>query len=270
MKLNLNTHRAGGITQIRRLSILLLACSCLLGLVSDAEAQGGVIRTGRFYRGTGSNPTFHSLVIPLDFEKGLTLDNTNGNVSNFYPVNPWTANYYHYDATNAASSTNLALRIVHKNPIVAFGERFGGTPLYLNQPYEFGIYAGDPDIYYDITVRLKVYARSNSAVLATFYIPIPDVFDTNQFPTIVNESFTTTTVMANYGLMTVLSDHPFQRWGNQVPGAVILRHTAISSVATNFFFVVEDSGYGAPNGAIALVKDGSNFDEWSKLYVMEF
>ena len=35
-------------------------------------------------------------------------------------------------------------RISFNNPIVAFGERVGGTPLYFSQPYNFGIYAGDP------------------------------------------------------------------------------------------------------------------------------
>jgi RHS repeat-associated protein len=244
-------------------------------IVSPASAtialleQSNYDRNQRYVRGTGSDPTLHSFVIPLDFQTGTRLDPIGGVATNFFPAVSW-GTFYHYDATNAAAQNYASNRIAFQNPMVAFGARFGGTPLYLNQAYEFGIYAGDPYIFYDTAVAIKVYARSNSAWLDTVYLPIPDVFDTGPYPTHVNESFTTITEMADYGLVTVLSEHPYQRWGNRLPGAVILRHTASTLAATNFFFVVEYSGYGADGGGLPLVINSSGFDAWSKLYVMEF
>jgi RHS repeat-associated protein len=248
----------------------IIAVVAFHSIVIAVDAQTNAARSERFIRGSGTDPTFQSFVIPLDFQKGVQLDNIGGFITNLYAVNPWFLNYYHYDATNPASATNLSLRIPFRNPIAAFGERLGGSPLYINQPYEFGLYAGYPgDQFYPNSVHIWVYARSNSALMTNVDISIPDVFDTGQFPLIVDESFTTTVTLTNYALQTILSSHPFQRWGTFLPEPVILRHTALSSVATNFFYVVEYAGY-TDFGGEPMVVNSINFDAWSKMYVMEF
>src|SRR6267154_3528924 len=118
----------------------------MLVLASNVYGQTNVARTGRFCRGTGTNTTYQSFVLPLDFQKGVALDNLNGNATNLFPTT--STNYvfgitrYHYDATKPTSSTNNALRIPYNNPIVAFGGRVGGSPLYFNQDYHFGAYSG--------------------------------------------------------------------------------------------------------------------------------
>jgi RHS repeat-associated protein len=104
--------------------------------------------SGRYWRGSGSDPTFWSQIIPLDYESGTVYSNLNGNGSTLYPglsSGTWSIQtLYHYNATNSLPQTNPANRIPFNNPVVAFGERTGGTPLYYGQPYNFGIYAGDP------------------------------------------------------------------------------------------------------------------------------
>ena len=100
---------------------------------------------GRYWRGSGNDPTFWSQVIPLEGETGTVYSNLNGNAYSLYGIGAWSApTYYHYNATNSLTQTNNANRIAYNNPIVAFGERVGGTPLYINQDYSFGVYAGDP------------------------------------------------------------------------------------------------------------------------------
>ena len=100
---------------------------------------------GRYWRGSGSDPTYWSIVVPLDYETGTIYDNVSGDCAALYPgLSSWTNSLlYHYNATNSLPQTNAANRIAFNNPIVAFGERVGGTPLYLNQDYRFGVYAGD-------------------------------------------------------------------------------------------------------------------------------
>jgi hypothetical protein len=120
----------------------------LLAFAFYGHAQTNVARSGRFIRGSGNDPAYHSFVVPLEFQKGIALDLIGGNVTNFYAPNPFNFTFYHYNATNPASSTNNAFRIPYRNPIVAFGNRVGGTPLYIGQPYDFGIYAGDPAPYF--------------------------------------------------------------------------------------------------------------------------
>src|SRR6266545_4864983 len=135
-------HRRFVVSRNRLIGLVLLSCGWLSGMVSDAEAQGGVVRTGRFYRGTGTNASFQSFVLPLDFQKGVALDDLNGNATNLFPGMSFGLTRYHYNATNPASSTNIGLRIPFNNPIVAFGSRVGGSPLYFDQEYRFGAYAG--------------------------------------------------------------------------------------------------------------------------------
>jgi hypothetical protein len=79
---------------------------------------------------------------------------------------------YHYNATNSLPQTNIANRIAFNNPVVAFGERIGGTPLYFSQPYNFGIYAGDP-LLATTQIVIQVYNRSNDQLAGSIKVVPP-------------------------------------------------------------------------------------------------
>jgi RHS repeat-associated protein len=220
----------------------------------------------RYVRGTSTAPDFQSFVIPLNFEIGVPLAATAGNATNLFPGNQWTNTLYHLDATNAALQTNITGRIAFQNPIVAFGSPVGGSPLYLNQGYGFGIYAGDASASYSNALRIQVYYRSNSALAGTISLPIPDPTNTNQLSNFVTNGFSQT--FNQFGLQTVWLHTPGQRWGVLFSDTYILTHTAISPVATNYYYVVEESGRAA--AAQPMVLNQSGTQDWSRLYALEF
>ncbi len=167
---------------------------------------------GRFWRGTGSDPTYWSFVVPLDSEKGVTYDNVFGNCSTLYPgLLTWDAStFYHYNATNTSSSTNWTNRIPFNNPIAAFGERVGETPLYLNQEYNFGIYAGDP-ITVGTPVTILAYYRTNYGYAGAIDVYPPNFGNTNSWNNYTSNGFEVTAT--GFGLTTMLSASPNLRLG---------------------------------------------------------
>lgn len=219
----------------------------------------------RYHRGTSTATDFHSLVVPLNFQTGIPLDASGGNATNLFPGNPWTTALYHFDATNAALQTNLTGRIPFQNPIVAFGNRVGGSPLYVNQSYSFGVYAGNLSTTYSNALRIQVYYRSNSALAGTINMPVPDPGNSNQLANLVTNGFTQT--FEQFGLRTVLLDSPDQRWGVMFSRPYVLTHTPNSDAATNYYYVVEEKGTAIHQ---PLVLNPSGAHDYAKLYVMEF
>jgi hypothetical protein len=146
--------------------------------------------TGMYWRGSGSDPTYWSQVIPLEYETGTVYSNLNGNCSTLYSgLSSWSSQtLYHYNATNGLAQTNTANRIAFNNPIVAFGERTGGTPLYFGQPYSFGIYAGDP-ILSNQPVVIQAYYRTNYQLAGTVSIYPPTVSNTNLWNAYMTNGF---------------------------------------------------------------------------------
>ena len=224
---------------------------------------------GRYWRGSGSDPTYWSQVIPLDYETGTVYSNTNGNAATLYPglsSGAWSSQMlYHYNATNSLPQTNIANRIAFNNPIVAFGERIGGTPLYFSQPYNFGIYAGDP-LLATTQIVIQVYYRTNDQLAGSIKVVPPNYFNTNSMLSYVTNAFQVTTNA--FGLSTTLSDSPSLNWGATSLGAYVLTHTA-SSLATNYYYLVEVSGYPAA-GSNAMAITASNAVAPSLLYSLEF
>ncbi|HEV2318124.1 MAG TPA: choice-of-anchor Q domain-containing protein, partial [Verrucomicrobiae bacterium] len=237
---------------------------------------------GRYWRGSGSDPTYWSQVIPLDYETGTVYSNLNGNCSSLYPeLTSWlTADYYHYNATNSLSQTNAANRIAFDNPIVAFGERVGGTPLYLGQPYRFGIYSGDM-MPMQTPVIISVFYRTNYALAGFINLSVPNAANTNSWNSYVANGFEMATgtnylsttnglvITTNtFGLTTMLSDTPDLNWGALQPGAYVLTHTA-SSQATNYYYLVETYGWLDSQGQ-PMVQDTNGYAQPSLLYTLEF
>lgn len=223
---------------------------------------------GRYWRGSGKDPTYWSLVVPLDSEKGVTYDNMFGNCGTLYPgIVSWNSTtYYHYNATNSSSSTNWTNRIPFNNPIVAFGERVGGTPLYINQEYNFGIYAGNPITVGDAPVTILAYYRTNYGYAGDIEIVPPYFNDTNSWNNFTSNNFELT--KSAFGLTTTLASSPNLNWGSTSRGAYQLTHTA-TSTATNYYYVVV--AYGVPdNQSFGMVQVTNGAVAGSYLYSLEF
>jgi RHS repeat-associated protein len=219
----------------------------------------------RYVRGSSTAPDFQSFVIPLNAQTGVPLAAIGGNATNLFPGNQWTNNLYHYNATNLVSQWGLTNgRIVFQNPIVCFGSPVGGSPLYLNQNYSFGIGAGDASANLSNALRIQVYSRSNSAYVGTISMPLPDVTQTSALTTLATNGFTQT--FSGFGLQTTILVSPFENWGVIIGSTFNITHTA-TATATNYYFVVEE---GAISPVDYLVLNASANPDYSRLYAMEF
>jgi RHS repeat-associated protein len=222
---------------------------------------------GRYHRGSGSDPNFWSIIVPLNYQTGANYDNVSGNCATLYPgLTSWTnATLYHLNATNSLSQPNPANRIAFNNPIAAFGERVGGTPLYPGQPYSFGIYAGTP---YPTLLPLSIlaYARSNFALVGAVNISPPTPYNSNSWTDYVNSGHRFTTNA--HALKTTLADTPNLTWGTTNYGAWVLTHEA-SDASTNYFYVVQASGYVDSQSNTMVTTSGGAVAP-SLLYSLEF
>ena len=233
---------------------------------------------GRYWRGSGSDPTYWSQVVPLEGETGTVYDNLYGNAATLYGIGAWGGTYYHYNATNSLSQTTNANRIAFNNPIVACGERVGGTPLYLNQSYSFGVYAGDP-MPVSAPIQIMVFNRADFTVAGYINLYPPNSASTNSWNNYLTNGFqvsASTNYLADgvtgttntFGLTTTLSDSPDLSWGTTSKGAYMLTHTA-SAQATNYYYLVEAFGYLDAQG-MPMVQNGGNLTAASELYTLEF
>jgi len=219
--------------------------------------------TKRYVRGTSTAPDFQSFIVPIGRETGVALDDSGGNAATLFPGNTWTNTLYHFNATNLLSQTNVTGRIPFQNPIVAFGDTVGGSPLYLNQSYAFGVAVGNPLVLSN-ALRILVYYRSNSAFAGTITLALPDTTITNQLLNLVTNGFTQT--FTGFGLQTTMVVPSSPTWGIQHGQNYILTHTA-SALATNYYYEVEEKGFAPYN---YLVLNQTNGVTRSRLYAMEF
>jgi len=251
-----------------KIKSILLSALCGVALCgSSALGQQETITAGRIIRGTGTNASYHSFVIPLDLQRGLVCSNTGGLANSLYPWNATGGTLYHYNATNASSATNLALRIPFINPIAGFGSRTGGDPLYYGQAYRFGLYSGQVSPNFTVAIILNTFAvtSTNWAFLNQTLIPMPNPANTNEWSAYLTNGYTRT--VTTNGLTTIVNfDQTYQQWGTLFQGAITLTHIA-SPAASNYVFQVElvgvtDKGY--------MVYDGSGQPSWCRMYTVEF
>ena len=222
---------------------------------------------GRYWRGSGSDPTYWSIVVPLDYESGPAYDNLNGNCSALYPgLTSWASQTaYHYNETNTLPQTDVANRIAFNNPIVAFGERVGGTPLYLNENYSFGIYAGNA-VRSQQPIMIQAYYRTNFQLAGTISILPPSTTNSSSWTGYATNGFQITT--NGFGLSTTLASTPSLSWGATSSGAYILTHAA-NNQATNYYYIVQDYGYpDSQTDAMAIASNGQMAP--SLFYSLEF
>jgi RHS repeat-associated protein len=106
-----------------------------------------VSQWGEFIRGDLDDLDYCTIVVPIDLEQGVPLNATGNNQYSFTNSKPWflsTSNQTLLLAEALLTGTNLVTYPV-ANPMVAFGSQGNGSPLFVNTPYRFGVYAGGMD-----------------------------------------------------------------------------------------------------------------------------
>jgi len=231
--------------------------------------------TTRFTRGDRNDLNYlpmlpyNSFVLPLDLEKGVRLNNTGNDAYGYGASQPWFLNVQKITRQHAwqiTTSTNLS-RFPVDNPIVAFGQSAGGSPLYINQPYRFGLFGG---AYNENTgqtnmIRILVYDRNalasgatNVTPTNTFYIALPrrDIaadatawsnYVTNGNRVVFTTNNLTTSVEFNNGQNNFQSDI-MSTWGlgwiYAIPSKVTIDGYRLTHMATstNYCYIVEALG----------------------------
>lgn len=253
----------------------------------------------RFSRGIGNAPKQQSFVIPADQQRGVPLA-PSGNyalrLENDVAVQwlPWSplpwfcriqrAGGYHI---NSMQLGNVDYEWID-NPIAAFGEQAGGTPLYLNRNYRFGVYAGGRS-YADAlnpirgVFRIRAYLASAfnntpsnvpptnvaPADETTFELPWPGDANWNQF--LLDGAKRT---LSNFrGLETTIEiagrgGDLNEQW-KTFDDPFVVTHRASTP---DYFFVVEYKGWTVVNGVLCPMARDSTFTnpEFSPLYALDF
>lgn len=209
---------------------------------------------------------YNTFVLPLDMEQGVRLNNAGNDQYCYGASTPWFLQIQKIERQHVwqlTTSTNVD-RFNVDNPIVAFGGSAGGSPLYVNQPYRFGIFGG---AYVENSgqtnmIRILVYARSALASGATnvaptniIYItlPRPNVaadatawsnYVTNGDQVLVTSNGLTTSVSYNYGPDVISS------WGlgwiytngNYTNAIIDGYRLTQEATSTNYCYIVEALG----------------------------
>lgn len=252
-----------------RLLFSSLLLTCLLALSSLACAQtNSLAEARRFTRGAGSDQTFQSFVVPLDFEKGVELDqmgNSAAKFGNLLPAQlPWftriqKATAYHVSVTSNVATYPVSLKF--ENPLVAFGSLAGGTPLQVNQVYRFGFNAGGqlPGDSGDLLITVYRKADFSSGQLnvvpygsAAFTLPRKNTADWDAFAAsgytqqvdvlLPGDSVPALKTTVQYVEGAVATD----QWGSVVQAPLLLTHSATSD---QYYYKVEYRGYTLVNAA---------------------
>ncbi|MFA5190415.1 MAG: DUF6531 domain-containing protein [Verrucomicrobiia bacterium] len=250
-------------------------------LPEPLQTANSLATTERFVRGTGSDPTYHSFVIPLSQQKGVALNSLGSNT--FNGVVPWVDKatwntYRHYSYTNDTNS------FLFKKPIAAFGSGVGGTPLHIGQNYGFAVYSGYPPADFGHTlpdVQILVYSNYGSSCQLVGYanVYVPRKTNSLAWAQFASNGFSQTTDMSVYGLKTTLTltdassaEHKFGV-NFQSCSPFILTHTA-SAAAANYYFLVQAIG-AVPNSSV-ISRWSSSVDQagatpaYNALYALEF
>jgi len=164
---------------------VLVSCLVLLGIGSAYAQLNPNSETKRFIRGVDDNSTvLKSFVIPLDFQKGVELDDMGDNAAKFPDDTPWFIQVpreqrYHFGLVDSGNGLVPDYEATpFENPIVAFGSGAGGTHLYTDRTYRFGVNAGpmiqigneNPHAY---KIWITAYRKSDLAQMPTDYIVLP-------------------------------------------------------------------------------------------------
>jgi len=122
-----------------------------------------VPRWGEFLRGNLDVLSYCTIVVPIDLEQGVPLNATGNDQYSYTNSKPWflsTSNQTLYVPNSLTNIGTNLFTIPTANPMVAFGSQGNGSPLFVNQPYRFGVYAGGMDestAAADNVIQISVY-----------------------------------------------------------------------------------------------------------------
>jgi RHS repeat-associated protein len=156
-----------------------------------------ILEPNRYFRGGGTDVRFLSSIIAVDFQKGKPLDRVTDFKTLFPPPKfetyPWflraTSNllrpWYHIGSKDDGTLTFGEVNSVPilngspsggSPPMVAFGSAGGGSPLFANQSYRFGIVSGgqvaDATAAASPDIQVEVFLKSDFANGAANVTPI--------------------------------------------------------------------------------------------------
>ncbi len=239
---------------------ILLLGGALLSF-NQAHAQTTVTSGGWFVRGTGTNFSECSVVLPLSAQRGVT--STPSIASSLTGLG--LPAIYHLNATNTHSQYVLTNRLPVPNAVAAFGSKYGGSPLYYSNDYDFGVYAGDFSVGYSQAVVVTLINRTTGAYAGAYAYSnaIPSV--TNDWNGYVENGLTETWTNVP-GLTTIIYDDWGVNWGITNNGDMILTHIA-SPAASNYEYTVWVVGTVGTNW---MILDAATNGAWSPLYTMTF
>jgi len=236
----------------------------VVALTFQAQAQS----SGRFSRGTGSDPTYQSFVIPLDGEMGVS---NAPSLASTIPVAfpPVNAPLYHVNFTNSAYS------ILISNAIVAFGSQYGGSALYVGQDYHFGAYAGNPTLtngWENSAFVITAVNRTNGTI-TSYGFTVPAVYNTTVWSNFIQGGTMTNLVLpvAVPGLTTTYALSSQQGYGDDnVAGDLVLTHKADTN-ALGYEYTIWVRGFADSVNPMVLGTFSTNtYVEWSPLYTLDF
>ena len=246
--------------------LLFFVLTALLISTDQTPAQFDTVRGGRFYRGGTTNASYHSLVIPFDFQKGFVCADTGGLAPVLLPYLNSSPLLYHYNAAIPSSSNNLDGRIPFRNPIVAFGSEVGGSPMYIGQQYRFGVYAGAvSDVSFALRQHTWIRTSTNVTYVGVADIDLPYTGYTNLWLQFQTNGYTQT--VTTNGLTTIIGfENTLRRWDVNNVGTFVLTHIA-DTTATNKIYQIELVGTLA---GWPMVADDNGQLAYSPLYTLEF
>lgn len=272
-----------------------LALSLSTGLLAQTHFSA---EARRFSRGVPSDSAtipnsslYQSVVIPADQQRGIELIPFGNNAALYGNVAesqlPWFCRIQRpalFHLTTDATG-NLTYGSF-ENPIAAFGELAGGTPLYLNRDYRFGAFAGFRNNAATPTpltgvFRIRAYSKASlasgqtnvaPASQTTFELPWPGDANWNQFlldgarKTITFLGLTTTVEIVG-GALQPGNAEQWNTWNDPY----VITHRAANS---DYFYVIEYKGWSTYGQAYPMVTTGTpdiiTGTTFSPLYTLDF
>lgn len=228
-------------------------------------SRSSLAQATRFTRGTGTNATYHSFVVTVGGQMGVSFSEIAPNLGNYFSVFTTAPLLHHYNGTNTASETDIGLRLPFQTPIAAFGSRIGGSSLYTYRRYTFGVYAGNPGTEIPDTFSIRIYARSNLAYVGSLNASLPVRSQTNDWAAFVAGGYSK--AISGYGLTTTIS-HSGQPadWSTGTNMAFHLTHECNAQGRAYVFEI----SLGGRTDRGWMVVDGAGAPQRSQLYTIEF
>ncbi len=291
----------------------------LSGNTATAKADFSVTQSNRYNRGWGLDAMLMSSVIAVDFEKGVRLDGLdNTAMGQLYPTGyPWFLRtkaplaepWKHIATITSSGATYSTFNDIPNSgsgatggapPLVAFGSLGGGTALYTNQAYRFGISAGGqlPAATTNPDIKIEVFAKSafngtasNVQPIRTLTYSLPRPADTTGWDAFaangyvknytINETLTGTQsgtinldtqvqylarLEAVYG-----SGASLYGWGQVMQYPILVTHKAGNA---DFCYRVSFMGYTYASDGVTTVpvaqEDGTGLPTYNVSYTLDF